>query len=114
MLNKFFKKQKNSYYWTHWLQGSWLTMILSSYGAKIYGYAQNPISKPNFFDNLKLTKYLEKDFRENICNKVKLDNFIKKYKPEIIFHLAAQSSVLVSYKTKRNNKYKCNRYHKLT
>ena len=62
------------------------------------GYALNPISKPNFFDNLKLTKLLEKDYRQDIQNFSNLNRAIKKSKPNIIFHLAAQSSVLVSYK----------------
>ena len=48
---------------------------------------------------MKLTKYLRKDIRDDILNLNKLKNFIKKYQPEFIFHLAAQSSVLVSYNT---------------
>ena len=98
MLNKFFKNKKILITGHTGFKGSWLTLILSSLGAKVYGYALNPISKPNFFDNLKLTRYLVKDFRENILNQKKLKKVIKKYKPEIIFHLAAQSSVIVSYK----------------
>ena len=80
-------------------KGSWLTLILSNLKVKIVGYALNPISKPNFFDNLNLSKFLLKDYRENILHKKKLEKVIKKFKPEIIFHLAAQSSVLESYKT---------------
>ena len=82
-------------------KGSWLTLILSSMGSKITGFALNPISKPNFFDGLKLNKYLVKDIRQNILDYSKLKSAIKKFKPEIIFHLAAQSSVLESYKTPR-------------
>ena len=37
-------------------KGSWLVLILHHLGAKITGYALNPISKPNFFDNLNLSK----------------------------------------------------------
>ena len=33
-------------------KGSWLVLILHSLGAKVYGYALNPVSKPNFFDDL--------------------------------------------------------------
>ena len=47
-------------------KGSWLVLILHHLGAKITGYALNPISKPNFFDNLNLTKFLENDYRDNI------------------------------------------------
>ena len=49
-------------------KGSWLVLILHSLGAKVYGYALNPVSKPNFFDGLNLKRYLEKDYRANILN----------------------------------------------
>ena len=68
-------------------------------GAKVYGYALSPISKPNFFDGLNLRKYLKREFRDNIQNKNKLNRVINTIKPNIIFHLAAQSSVLQSYQT---------------
>jgi CDP-glucose 4,6-dehydratase len=82
-------------------KGSWLTLILHSLGAKIVGYALNPITKPNFFDNLNLGKYLIKDYRQNTNNFKKLNNAIKNFNPSIVFHLAAQSSVLVSYQKPR-------------
>ncbi len=78
-------------------KGSWLTLLLKNFGAEITGYALDPISKPNFFDNLNLTRLLKKDYRENILDSKKLEKVIKKTKPSIVFHLAAQSSVLVSY-----------------
>ena len=76
-----------------------MTLVLKSLGANVVGCALDPISKPNFFDNLKLCKFLKKDYRNNILDRKKLENVIKKYKPSIIFHMAAQSSVLVSYKS---------------
>lgn len=79
-------------------KGSWLTLVLKDLGVNIIGYGLDPITRPNFFDNLKLSKFLKKDFRENILNKKKLEKVIIKYKPSIIFHLAAQSSVFVGYK----------------
>ena len=66
-------------------------------GAKIIGYAIDPISKPNFFDDMKLSRFLQKDYRKNINDIKYLKKVIKINKPEIIFHMAAQSSVLVSY-----------------
>ena len=39
-------------------KGSWMTLILNMLGAKLYGYALDPITKPNFFDGLKLNKFL--------------------------------------------------------
>ena len=78
-------------------KGSWLTIILKSMGAKIVGIALNPISKPNFFDDNNLKKFLKVDYRKNIKHLSFLNQIVKKHKPEIIFHLAAQSSVLASY-----------------
>ena len=79
-------------------KGSWLTLLLYSFGAKVTGYAKNPISKPNFFDDLALGKFLKKDFREDITDLEKLNKVIKRIKPSVIFHLVGQSSVLQSYK----------------
>ena len=79
-------------------KGSWMTLILNNLGAKVYGYALNPITKPNFFDGLNLKKYMKKDYRENIQNSKKLLQVVNKIKPSVVFHMAAQSMVLVSYK----------------
>lgn len=79
-------------------KGSWLTLLLNSLGAKITGFALDPISEPNFFDDLGLRKFLVKDYRENILTLKKLKERMTEFKPSIVFHLAAQSSVLVSYK----------------
>lgn len=79
-------------------KGSWMTLILKNLGAKVYGYSLNPISNPNFFDGLKLTKFLQKDIRANIKDLKRLKKTINTIKPSIVFHMAAQSSVLVSYK----------------
>lgn len=83
-------------------KGSWLTLILSNLGAKIYGYALNPISKPNMFDGLGLKKFLQKDYRLDILDFKKIKSVINRHKPEIVFHFAAQSSVLVSYKSPKD------------
>ena len=94
-----FWKNKNVFITGHTgFKGSWLVLILKNLGAKITGYALDPISNPSFFDDLNLSKFLVKDYRKDIKNFDDLNNAIKKAKPSIIFHMAAQSSVLVSYK----------------
>ena len=45
-----------------------------------------------------MTRFLEKDFRNDLLNEKVLARALKISKPSIIFHMAAQSSVLVSYK----------------
>ena len=61
MLNNFWKNKKVFITGHTGFKGSWLTLILSQMGAKIVGYSLNPISKPSFFDDCKLKKYLIKD-----------------------------------------------------
>ena len=102
MKNNFWKNKKILITGHTGFKGSWLTLILHGLGSKITGFALNPISKPNFFDGLNLSRFLHKDYRNNILNFAKLKSVILKEKPQIIFHLAAQSSVLESYKTPLN------------
>lgn len=78
-------------------KGGWLSLWLYMLGAKIAGYALNPKTKKNFFNILKLKKIFTKDIRKDIQNFEEIKKLIKKFKPEIIFHLAAQPQVLESY-----------------
>ena len=73
MKNSFWKNKKVFITGHTGFKGSWLVLILNHLGAKVTGYALDPISKPNFFDNLKLSKFLENDFRDDIQNFSKLN-----------------------------------------
>jgi len=78
-------------------KGSWLTLWLKLLGAEVCGYALLPESSPNLFENLEL----EKQVTSIIGDVRRLDVFEKvlnDFKPEIIFHLAAQSLVRKSYR----------------
>ena len=78
-------------------KGSWLTLWLVNLGAEVIGYSLEPPTKPNLFEILQLEKeitHIIGDVRDG----EKLKNVFKKYKPEIVFHLAAQPLVRVSYK----------------
>jgi CDP-glucose 4,6-dehydratase len=77
-------------------KGSWLTAVLHSYGAIIKGYALAP-EQPNglfdFIEPLSLSENIIADIRD----RNKLSGEIKNFKPDIIFHLAAQPLVRRSY-----------------
>ncbi len=75
-------------------KGSWLCKWLNQLGAEVYGYSLLPKTKPNHFNlsNPNVTSQIN-DIKD--INSVR--NFITKSEPEIIFHLAAQPSVLESY-----------------
>jgi CDP-glucose 4,6-dehydratase len=76
-------------------KGSWLALWLHKLGADVFGIALNDVSDPNHFQLLDFEmKSLCIDIRDyNAITKA-----IKDIKPEIVFHLAAQALVRLSYK----------------
>ena len=103
MLNKNFWKNKNVFITGHTgFKGGWLSVILHQLGCEISGYSLNPYGKNNFFNSTKIKKNFKNDFRKNLINFKELKKSIKKSNPEIIFHLAAQSSVIESFKNSKN------------
>ena len=78
-------------------KGSWLVIILKYLNSKIYGYSLKP-KKNSLYKSARINKLLSSNTFADINNYIKLKNTIKKIKPEIIFHLAAQPLVLESYK----------------
>ena len=77
-------------------KGSWLTIWLKSLGAEITGFALNPMTEKDNFVLSGIGNHIT-DIRGNICNTNELKNTFEKCKPEIVFHLAAQPLVRLSY-----------------
>ena len=77
-------------------KGSWLSIWLLSLGANVIGYALDPYTQK---DNFVVTNLSDKmiDLRGDIRNFEQFNSVVEKYKPEIIFHLAAQPIVRLSY-----------------
>lgn len=77
-------------------KGSWLAVWLNELGAKVIGYSLDPYSEK---DNFVLSGISEKiiDIRGDIRDEKKLEAVFEKYQPEIVFHLAAQPLVRLSY-----------------
>ena len=78
-------------------KGSWLTAWLKYLGANVMGISLHPPSDPYHFKVSKIGAGI-KDIRLDIRNRKKLEKKIIDFKPEFIFHLAAQSLVPISYK----------------
>ena len=81
-------------------KGSWLCQTLLNYGAKICGIGLRPNTDPALFEILRLEDKIENhylDIREYDKVKAVFDTF----KPQIVFHLAAQPIVIESYKNPR-------------
>ena len=79
-------------------KGSWLSIWLKMLGARVYGFSLNPPSGPSIYKLTRLEKYIEKSYIGNIQNINLLKKAISKTKPDILFHLAAQPSVIESYR----------------
>ena len=94
MFNNFFKNKSILITGHTGFKGSWLTFWLNLLGAKIYGISlQHSYLSKRINKNNKIT-----NFFFNLKNKKKLENVVKKVKPDLIFHLAAQAIVAKSYK----------------
>lgn len=76
-------------------KGSWLEFWLKKMGAVVYGYSLNPDTNPNHFNLLNVSS--ETEFAD-INHYVTLKKAIDRFRPDIVFHLAAQSLVSYSYK----------------
>ena len=77
-------------------KGSWLSIWLNELGAEVIGYALNPYTEK---DNFVLSNLQNKivDIRGDIRDKKHLEEVFEKYKPDFVFHLAAQPLVRLSY-----------------
>jgi CDP-glucose 4,6-dehydratase len=73
-----------------------LSIWLNELGAKVVGYSLDPYTKKDNFVLSNLSKKII-DIRGDIRDKKKLKEVFSKYNPEIVFHLAAQSLVRLSY-----------------
>ena len=78
-------------------KGSWLSLWLSSLGAKVSGYALAPDTAPNLFKTLKLNDVLEHSQIADIRDLDSLQKAMKKAQPDIVIHMAAQPLVRYSY-----------------
>jgi len=75
-------------------KGSWLALWLKQMGADVYGLALDPPTKPSHIDLLKLDI---KTYNQDICDLARIKNILEEVNPNIIFHLAAQPLVRLSY-----------------
>ncbi|MFX0196553.1 MAG: CDP-glucose 4,6-dehydratase [Candidatus Hodarchaeota archaeon] len=95
-LNNFFRGKRILITGHTGFKGSWLTTWLHMLGAKIFGYALAPDTRPSMFEILSLEKVVEQTISD-IRDYNSVLAFIKEHKPEIAFHLAAQPLVRRSY-----------------
>ena len=77
-------------------KGSWLILWLQLLGARVIGYALSPHTEPSLFQLCKAQEditHIVGDIRDSS----KVREVCQTYKPDFVFHLAAQSLVRYSY-----------------
>ncbi len=77
-------------------KGGWLSLWLASMGAVTRGYSLDPATNKNFFNICGVKDVLD-DIRGDIRDYSKLKESLSDFAPEIVFHLAAQPLVRLSY-----------------
>ena len=78
-------------------KGSWLAFWLNRLGANVHGYALDPPTEPSLFDVARVRSVLVSDTRADLSNLPALKASLGRVRPEVVFHLAAQSLVRSSY-----------------
>ena len=94
-LKKFWNKKKVFITGHTGFKGTWLCVILNYLESNIIGYSLRP-KKKSLFNKCKIK--ISRNIYANISDIIELKKKVRLYKPEIIFHLAAQPIVIESYK----------------
>ena len=94
-IKEFYKKKRVFVTGHTGFKGSWLINVLHSFDSKIAGYSKNDDKKIRY---KKFCNYRKvKNYYGDILDFKKLSRAIKSFKPDIIFHLAAQALVSKSF-----------------
>lgn len=78
-------------------KGSWLSLWLTKLGANVCGYSLAPGTHPSMFEELHIADQITQSVIGNILDEHQLETTLKSFQPDIVFHLAAQPIVRLSY-----------------
>lgn len=77
-------------------KGAWLSLWLQHLGAEVHGYALSPVTDPSLFEVASVAGGMRSTIAD-IRDRVQLEACMVDAQPEIVFHLAAQPIVRLSY-----------------
>ncbi len=77
-------------------KGSWLTIWLNDLGSRVIGYSLDPPTEPNNFAVTELQGKIT-DIRGDVRDRDHVLSVFQEYRPDFVFHLAAQPIVRLSY-----------------
>lgn len=97
MFNNIYKNKKVFLTGHTGFKGSWLALWLTQLGASVCGYSLAPNTNPSMFNVLDIGNKIEKSVIGDILDNILLEKVMIDFQPDIIFHLAAQPLVRLSY-----------------
>ncbi len=77
-------------------KGGWLCLWLQHLGADVVGFSLAPPSEPNLFTLARVADGMV-SLHGDICDLAALETAVRKHRPEIVVHMAAQALVRRSY-----------------
>ena len=77
-------------------KGSWMSLWLQRLGADVTGYSLAPPTCPSLFETASVASGI-RSITGDVCDLAQLKKALAVSEPEIVFHMAAQSLVRVSY-----------------
>ena len=78
-------------------KGAWLCEWLLALGAEVHGFALPPPTRPSLFNQLRLAQRLASHTTGDVRDLAAVTAAMRRVKPDIVFHLAAQPLVRLSY-----------------
>ena len=81
-------------------KGGWLCLLLKEFGADITGYSLDPPSNPNLFEAIGLSELVD-HYHGDLLDHEHLTAVMEQCRPDMVFHLAAQPLVRLSYRLPR-------------
>ena len=97
MFNPEFWKDRRVFVTGHTgFKGSWLCLWLNHVGAKVTGYALEPPTDPSLFELARISELID-HHTGDVRDLESLEKALGEARPEVVFHMAAQSLVLYSY-----------------
>lgn len=78
-------------------KGSWLSLWLDALGADVTGYALDPPTQPNLYEQANVTAVVRTSICADIRDFPRLKSAIAECRPNVVIHMAAQSVVRRGY-----------------
>ena len=78
-------------------KGGWLSLWLNEMGANVFGYSLAPTLENEFYNKVYSNGFIGEEQLSDVTDFNKISDCINTFKPQVIFHLAAQPIVRMSY-----------------